>query len=202
MNYLAHIYLSDLVSSDNDFLVGNFIADSVKGRQINKYSKNIQEGIIMHRAIDQYTDNSEEVKNCKLKLRPDFKKFSSVVVDLYFDHFLSKNWDMYSDTNISDFVNEKLLIISEYNDIIPKKSAMMLNYLIRYKRLVTYSKFEGLDASLTDMAIRIKYRSNMENATEFLKANYIFFETEFFKFFPELISFVNDYKSSLNLKTT
>ncbi|MGB4654763.1 MAG: ACP phosphodiesterase [Bacteroidales bacterium] len=202
MNYLAHIYLSDLVSSDNEFLVGNFIADCVKGRQINNYSDNIKEGIIMHRAIDQYTDNSDEVKNCKLKLRPNFKKFSAVVVDLYFDHFLSKNWSMYSDADISEFVNEKLLIISEYIDIIPKKSALMLNYLIRYKRLVTYSKFEGLDASLTDMAIRIKYRSNMENATEFLKANYNYFETEFFRFFPELISFVNNYKSTLNLETT
>ena len=54
MNYLAHIYLS----GNNDMLkIGNFIADSVKGKQYLDYPKAVQQGITLHRNIDEFTDS-------------------------------------------------------------------------------------------------------------------------------------------------
>ena len=54
MNYLAHIYLS---GGDPEVTVGNFMADAVKGKDYQNYSEGIQRGIILHRAIDTFTDS-------------------------------------------------------------------------------------------------------------------------------------------------
>ena len=38
MNFLAHLYLS---GNDSDIMIGNFIADSVKGKAYKKYRPRI-----------------------------------------------------------------------------------------------------------------------------------------------------------------
>ena len=54
MNYLAHLYLS---SGNKDLMIGNFIADHVKGNAINNFSDEIISGIKLHRLIDDFTDH-------------------------------------------------------------------------------------------------------------------------------------------------
>ena len=52
MNYLANLYLS---GNNEDVLIGNFIADSVKGSKYKDYTSKIQQGILLHRQIDTHT---------------------------------------------------------------------------------------------------------------------------------------------------
>ncbi len=83
MNYLAHLYLS---GKSEELLIGNFIADSVKGAEIDKFSTEIKAGIVMHRLIDTYTDSHPIVSESKIRLREKYKKYSGVVVDIFYDH--------------------------------------------------------------------------------------------------------------------
>ena len=53
MNYLAHIFLS---GGQPDIMIGNFIADSIKGSKYSAYPTEIQKGILLHRQIDTTTD--------------------------------------------------------------------------------------------------------------------------------------------------
>ena len=46
MNFLAHLYLS---KDNKNILIGNFIADAVKGKKHENYPKEIQAGILLHR---------------------------------------------------------------------------------------------------------------------------------------------------------
>ncbi|NVK49164.1 MAG: DUF479 domain-containing protein, partial [Cyclobacteriaceae bacterium] len=85
MNFLAHAFLS---FGHEKILVGNFIADFVKGKQIEKYEKQIQIGIQLHRAIDLFTDSHPLVKAAQSYLRPKFGHYSSVITDVFFDYFL------------------------------------------------------------------------------------------------------------------
>ena len=89
MNYLAHIYLS----GDDDPLlkIGNFIADSVKGKAFKKYPQAIQNGIKLHREIDTFTDSHPIVFESKHRLFKKSRHYSSVIVDVLYDHFLAKN---------------------------------------------------------------------------------------------------------------
>ncbi len=78
-------------------MVGNFIADSVKGKKFRDYEKEISGGILMHREIDSFTDTHEIVKHSKSFFRTRYGLYSSVIIDLVYDHFLSANWNSFSD---------------------------------------------------------------------------------------------------------
>jgi len=63
MNYLAHAYLS---FNEPEILIGNLISDFVKGKKKFSYSPGIQNGIAIHRAIDQFTDDHAATHAAKL----------------------------------------------------------------------------------------------------------------------------------------
>ena len=94
MNFLAHLYLS---GDDKEIMLGNLIADSVKGNAILDFNEGVQEGIRLHRRIDHFTDEHPIVQRSKERLRPKYHKFAGVVTDMFYDHFLARDWDHYSE---------------------------------------------------------------------------------------------------------
>ena len=65
MNYLAHAVLS---FENAPVMVGQFIADDVKGNQWMRYDAEIQRGILLHRFIDDFTDHHAAVLLLKSRL--------------------------------------------------------------------------------------------------------------------------------------
>ena len=84
MNFLAHLYLS---GNDEPLMVGNFIADHIRGYDWKAFPQQIQNGILLHRFIDEYTDNHPIVEQSKALMRNTFHKYTPVISDIYFDHF-------------------------------------------------------------------------------------------------------------------
>jgi len=100
MNFLAHIYLS----GDNEQVkIGNFMADSIKGKKYLKYPGDLQKGIILHRAIDYYTDTHPVFKQSTQKLFPEYGHYSGIIVDIFYDHFLASNWKKYSEVPLKEY---------------------------------------------------------------------------------------------------
>ena len=94
MNFLAHIYLS---GSDPDILLGNFMADQIKGRDLSSYGHNVRNGIILHRMIDHFTDTHVVSGEARAILRPSMGKYAGVVLDVFYDHFLATKWNDHHD---------------------------------------------------------------------------------------------------------
>ena len=85
MNYLAHLYLS---GNNADLLLGNFIADHLKGADRKRiYPEAIKRGIALHRRIDTFTDAHPVVAESKVRVREQFGKYAPVIVDVFYDHF-------------------------------------------------------------------------------------------------------------------
>ncbi len=183
MNFLAHL----LLSGENDKVkIGNFIGDFVKGNQIEEYEKDIQFGIRLHREIDSYTDAHPVVLQSKKRLRPSFGHYSPVIVDVYYDHFLAKNWAAFSSTDLKEFTVQFYEMISKYSSVIPQAVNHMLVYMSKKNWLYNYQFIDGIDRALTGMSKRTKFNSKMEVAAISLKKNYTEFEDEFQQFFPDL----------------
>ncbi len=53
MNFLGHLYLA---GNEPLVIVGNFMADAVKGRDLSRFPAAVEQGIRRHRAIDAFTD--------------------------------------------------------------------------------------------------------------------------------------------------
>jgi acyl carrier protein phosphodiesterase len=187
MNFLAHIYLS---GDDHDLMIGNFIADSVKGRAIENFSEGIIKGIKLHRQIDLFTDTHPVIEKGKEMLRPQFRKFSGVVMDIFGDHFLARNWVDYSDHDLHLYTMAVYKILNDYKALFPVRSIYTLEFMQKQNWLYNYQHIEGIKRALTGMARRSSFESGMENAHIELERNYLFFQNIFNEFLPDLIRFV------------
>jgi acyl carrier protein phosphodiesterase len=183
MNFLAHIYLS---GHDPDLIIGNFIADHVKGKQFFNFSPEIRKGILLHREIDSFTDSHPVVSDTKSRIRPVFKKYAPVVADVYYDHFLAASWSQLSDTSLEVFAADFYKMISKSADILPDRTRNMLTYMIRQDWLTSYATVDGIGNILKAMAARASFTSNMEKGGDELLRSYNFIKKDFEDFFPEL----------------
>lgn len=188
MNFLSHIYLS---GNSEGLIIGNYIADSVKGSAFNDFPEEIKKGIILHRHIDTYTDNHLIVKQSKERLRTKYKKYSSVIVDVYYDHYLAANWRDYSSESLDNYTKKIYALIDRNKQSFPLKSQHFTQYMLEYNILSAYARLEGIERVLLGMSRRATFESNMEYAIADLKEHYHLFENEFRQFFPELQQFVN-----------
>ncbi|SNT04701.1 Acyl carrier protein phosphodiesterase [Ekhidna lutea] len=191
MNFLAHLYLS---GADKELLVGNFIGDFVKGSQMDEYTDGIQKGIRLHRAIDFYTDNHDTVLQSKIRLREKFRHYAPVIVDVFYDHFLARDWGQFSDTPLKEYTESFYETMSDYHETVPKGVVHMLSFMAQDNWLYNYQFIEGIDRALTGMSRRTKYENKMDEASKALKNHYEDFEKEFHQFFPELEEFVANFE--------
>ena len=81
MNFLAHLYLSQ---DNTNIMIGNFIADHIRGNNYEEYSKEIQRGIFLHREIDTFTDNHQIVRKSKRRLHQRYRHYDGVIIDIFF----------------------------------------------------------------------------------------------------------------------
>lgn len=187
MNFLAHLLLA---GRDPHLLVGNFIADHVKGRKIDDYPERIQYGIRMHRAIDSFTDQNPIVRKSILRLRPVYSKYAGVIVDMYYDHFLALHWSQYSSESLLTFTTNSYAILQKHSEFLPARSLRTLTYMSADNWLMAYATMEGMQQAFNGMSRRTVFVSGMENAVTDLVRNYPSYREEFNEYFPELQQFV------------
>ena len=145
MNFLAHLYLS---GDSIPIILGNFIGDFVKGNQLKRFDPEIQKGILLHREIDYFSDRNENFVRSKKRLYNNYHHYSGVIVDLYYDHFLARNWSKYSQFKLPSFAHKVYGIIQDNAAILPDKVKYLLPYMIQGNWLVNYGKVEGIGRAL------------------------------------------------------
>ena len=186
MNFLAHIYLS---GKSKEVLIGNFIGDAIKGNGYNKYPAEIKKGILLHRKIDSFTDNHEIVTLSKNKLREDYGKHAGIVIDIFYDHFLSINWHKYSQEDRNEFIQQSYKTLLSKSRILPSRVMKYLPFMVLFDWLGSYNQIESIKIVLDGMAKRTSLPNMSDNAIQILKKHYHVFDNEFNTFFPELIDY-------------
>jgi acyl carrier protein phosphodiesterase len=193
MNFLAHLYLSD---HHEKIMIGNFIADFVKGKNaLQAFEPDIISGILLHRAIDAFTDTHPVVSKSKNRLRPKYHHYAGVIVDVLYDHCLARNWSSYHPDTLPKFADYCYQTILSYREILPERAKQMLPYMVKQNWLLNYRSWDGIHASLSGMSRRTAYASHMDEAAEDLKADYPEYESEFNTFFPELVKMSKNFLS-------
>ena len=186
MNFLAHLYLS---KNNPNIMIGNFIADHIKGNNYEGFSKEIQQGIFLHRAIDTYTDAHALVRKSKRRLHKRYGHYGGVIIDIFYDYFLAKNWAKYSEIPFDVFTDAVNKMFSEVSGDLPTKSQEFIQYMIAYNLLFNYQFEDGIEKVLNGMNQRTKGKSKMNLAIEDLKELNKEFEEDFMLFFEDLRNF-------------
>ena len=186
MNFLAHLYLSD---NNTDIMIGNFIADHIKGNKFSQFPDDIQKGIKLHREIDTFTDTHEVVRKSKRRLHQRYRHYDGVIIDIFYDHFLAKNWRNYSAIPLNVYVQSVYKLLEQNLNILPEKTQEMFPYLVKYNWLYNYQFAKGIQEVLNGMNKRTQGKSQMNLASEDLLLHYQEFEDDFTLFFEDLRTF-------------
>ena len=189
MNFLAHLYLS---GSNVDIRLGNFIGDYVKGRNLEHYPERVQLGIKLHRSIDHFTDSHPSIKKCTHLLKPQYGRYSGVIVDVLLDHVLANEWQKYSKSDLKRFTRSFYFQMLRKYNLLPDRVKKFLPFMIQSNRLYSYKSFDGLKRALEIMSSVTSLPDKSAYAINELKTNYQFFNDQFNIFFPELIAFVEN----------
>ncbi len=183
MNFLAHIYLSGEIGPK---MVGNFIGDFVKGRSYERYSPEIQGGILLHRKIDAYTDKHHLVKQSTIRFKPCYQRYASVVIDVVFDHYLASMWNNYSDIPLHKYVTMVHSCLIKNYFILPARVKGFLPFLIKSRRLESYQYLWGIEKALNIMSNHSSLPNNSSCAIAVMEKDYEELKREFQAYFNEL----------------
>lgn len=189
MNYLAHSFLS---FQNTDLIIGNFIADSIQGNRFDGLTEGIIKGISLHRKIDTYTDAHPVFLNSKHRFSKDFDKYSGVLMDIIYDHYLAKNFEQYSSLSLQNHADGIYDILKNNYDFLPEHAKRFYGYMTERNILFHYSSIEGIQTVLTHLSNRIRNRFELQLAIPILEANYQEIEEEFFIFFKDLQAFCKE----------
>lgn len=188
MNFLAHLYLS---GNDTELMIGNFIADHIKGNKFSHFPENIKKGILLHREIDTFTDKHDIVRKSKRRLHERYGHYDGVIIDIFYDHFLARNWKNYSQIPLNIYVKSVYNLLQENISILPEKTKELLPYMVQYNWLYNYQYAKGIQEVLNGMNKRTNGKSKMNLATEDLLIHYQVLEDDFTLFFEDLRNFCN-----------
>ena len=190
MNYLAHLLLS---SQDDDLVIGNFIADSIRNKEVKTFPLSIQQGVFLHRQIDSYTDKHPIVLQGTRRLYPNHGKYAPVVIDIFYDNLLTHNWENYSDEPLSTFAERMYQLLLDRQADLPLKMQKYIHGMIENNWLLSYGTMEGLQYAFERIERRTKFKSNFENAVADLQKDYGLFNEEFNQFFPDVQQLVSEF---------
>ncbi|MBN2615915.1 MAG: DUF479 domain-containing protein [Bacteroidales bacterium] len=196
MNFLAHAHLSN---GDSQILVGNLIADSVKGKQKLDFPSAIRMGIDLHRKIDVFTDTHPVFKKSVGVIYEEKRRFSGVVMDIFYDHFLARNWSSFSSMPLDVFTIKVYHVLGRNFSLLPPRVKRILPYMMAQNWLNSYANLKDLNRIFYGMDRRTSFRSGMSDSVDLLEKHYQELEQHFFAFYPEMMDFVEE--STVQLKT-
>ena len=193
MNYLAHAFLA---GNNEPLLIGNFIADGIRGNQYLHLPEGIIKGILMHRDIDSFTDSHPINEEIRKFFHPTAGKYAGVVLDVFYDHLLAINWRKYSILELQKFVENTYTSVENHQNLLPEKTAFMFPYMREYNWLFNYALESGIMRSLGGLSRRIPSHPALVEAglEAFRQKEKI--EEAFHVFFPALIRHCEAYTQS------
>ncbi|HOK98384.1 MAG TPA: ACP phosphodiesterase [Bacteroidales bacterium] len=188
MNFLAHLYLS---GANDEIRLGNFIGDYVKGNEYTKYPPGVRNGIILHRQIDNFTDNHPIVRQHKALFYQKYHKYSGIVTDILYDHYLSTQWNRFSDEPLAEYIDAMYRWIEENVNNLPPAMQKIIPSLVKNQWLCAYVTLEGIESVLIGMSKGTSLPAEHEFALFIIRKHYEELRHAFLHYFEELILFVN-----------
>ena len=187
MNFLAHLLLTH---HNEDWMIGNMIADFISNRDLQSLKPEVRDGVMVHRKIDTFTDSHEAVRDSIKRLHPIFHKYSPVVVDIYYDYFLSKNWRRYAALPIVEFSVDVYGTFNHRMEEVPDLMKPRLQSMISHNFLENYGTKTGIQFTFNKFQERVKFPVSFEQASDIMMVYEDEFNAEFNIFFPEIKKYI------------
>ena len=168
------------------------INDFIKGKAQYDFSKKIRTGILLHRAIDIYTDEHEITKEIKRLYAPNYRLYSGPFTDITYDYFLANDKTVFPHNSDLELFAKKT-----YNDLklfetsFPQKFAVIFPMMTTHNWLYNYKEDWAIKRSFRGLTLRSKFLNDYETAFNIFLENKKFIKPMYEEFFPLLKYFSN-----------
>lgn len=194
MNWLAHLYLSE---PQLDMRLGNLLGDVVRGTELEAMSAGFKRGVQCHRLIDSYTDAHELVRRSRRRLDGRYRRFSGVLVDVFYDHFLAQDWERHAPVGLENFTGELRQEICAARIRLPATGAWIVQRMIVEERFLGYRSRAGIERALEGISQRVAQRFGRDvalgGAVSLLDVCGEALKSDFDEFFPQLKAHVRQW---------
>ena len=186
MNYLAHLYLA---GPEPEALLGALMGDFVKGPLASRYPAPLARALALHRRIDSFTDAHPRVAVSRARMSAPRRRFAGIMVDLFYDHFLARNWTEYASEPLHQFTGRVYTLVQLHHARLPERLQSLAPRMAEQDWLGSYRDVGAVHEALDRISRRLKRENRLEGAGVELDANYAALETDFRVFFPDVVGF-------------
>lgn len=186
MNFLAHALMS---FHDPDLLAGNMMADFIRGKQMAVFSPAVQQGIRLHRAIDDYTDHHPETRRASGYLRPACGRYAGVFVDVVYDHFLARDSRYFTARTLADFSQETYQSLAGYEPVFPERFRSVFHHMRAQDWLTGYRDTAHIASAFAGIYRRATYLEPSDGALLALERHYEALGRCAAVFLPDVVAF-------------
>ncbi len=188
MNYLAHIYLARY---SDEAMLGALLGDFVKPGADGQFSAVTQAEILIHCKVDTFTDSHPVVLAAKSLFDGPGRRYSGILLDVFYDHVLAQRWTRYSEVPLAGFIAGFYGALQRHAAVLPPKLAELAPYMIEQDWLGSYQSYAGVDRAVRRISTRLSKNGDvMRAALDDLERHAAAIAAGFDAFFPELITFV------------
>ena len=185
MNYLAHAWLA---RHSDDAILGALLGDFVFGQSaLADWSPAVRAEIVRHRRIDRYTDDHPAVVATRTRFG-DLRRYAGIVLDVYFDHCLARDWARWDATPLDAFTGRIYRILDERRGRLPPRLAALAPRMAAHDWLGSYARRESVDAAVRGISTRLSRNGDrLVACLERLRTDEAHVQAAFTAFFPDLL---------------
>jgi acyl carrier protein phosphodiesterase len=195
MNYLAHIFLA---RQSGHAMLGALLGDFAKADVTGKFGVEIEREIRIHRKVDVYTDNHPVVVAARQTFDPVRRRYGGIVLDMFYDHVLAKNWPTYCDIPLDEFVANFYRVLRENIAVLPERLVHIVPKMIEQDWLGSYRDYSAVELAVTRTSSRLSRNGDLlRDGLLDVRANYTALADGFHEFFPDLIGYTETYRASV-----
>jgi acyl carrier protein phosphodiesterase len=185
MNFLAHLHLATLADSS---LLGNLLADFVRGNPQGEYSPEIVAGIMMHRRVDVMTDTLPLIKEARTYFSANYHRVAPITLDVLWDHFLARHWGrLVPDCTLPDFIQHAQSQILPHLPQTPARFQHLNACLWPERWLERYAELPFIADVLQGMANRRPKLAALAGSFYDIEQHYQPLEQLFLAFYPTIM---------------
>lgn len=192
MNFLAHAFLAGDAEADR---IGGLMGDFVKGPLPAGLPPPLASGVALHRAIDSFADRHPAFIASRARISPLRRRVGGVLVDLFYDHLLARDWADYCAEPLDDYAVRLYAELDANTALLPERAREIADLMCRYNWLGSYRNVDAVGRAIDRMAIHRLSRVNpLGGGIEEFLADSDGFENDFRAFLPDAVAFASRWR--------
>lgn len=158
MNFLAHALLA---GDDPALAVGGIVGDWIKGPLPAGLPPDLARGVALHRAIDSHAETHPAFRRSRARVSPQRRRYSGVLVDIFYDHLLARDWALLHDQPLAEFCRTAYRRIAARQADLPAHAHFALDLMAVEDWLSSYARLEEIGDILARMSRRARQPNPM-----------------------------------------